>query len=337
MPVLLTPALASHLASIALGHVQREYPNKLDHMLNGPQDAQTPRVLHPVFYGSFDWHSCVHSFWMLATLHRVCPDIPEAESIRELFDGALTPEKIARECDYLARPVSASFERPYGWAWLLDLQAELIRQRKWHDVVKPLSDAFVQRFRHWLPRATYPVRAGTHGNTAFALRLALDYARTANDIYFANELRSAALHWYARDTDCQCWEPSGEDFLSPALTEAQCMGAALAPEQFREWFVRFLPRLAQGEPACLFEPAFVSDRSDGRIVHLDGLNLSRTWAWAEIAALLEPNDPVRVVAISAARQHLSTALPCISGDYVAEHWLATYALLAVRAVTQIHG
>jgi hypothetical protein len=337
MSTTLTSTLASRLASIALSHVRREYPNKLDHVLSGPEDAQNPRALHPLFYGSFDWHSCVHSYWLLATLHRVCPGIPEAGALRELLDDALTPEKIAGECDYLARPTSAAFERPYGWAWLLALQAELMRQKKWAHALKPLADSFVQRFREWLPRATYPVRAGTHGNTAFALRLALDFAHTTKDDEFAGLLRSAALHWYAKDADCQCWEPSGEDFLSSALTEAQCMGAALAPEQFREWFARFLPRLAEGEPASLFEPAWVSDRSDGRIVHLDGLNLSRAWSWAEIAALLEPADPVRVVAINAAQRHLSAALPSITGDYVAEHWLATYALLGLRAVMQIRG
>lgn len=336
-PTALTSTLASRLASIALSHVRREYPNKPDHVLNGLQDAHTPRALHPVFYGSFDWHSCVHSFWLLATLHRVWPGIPEATAIRELFADALTPEKIAGECAYLARPESAAFERPYGWAWLLMLQAELMQQANWHEALKPLAHAFVQRFRDWLPRATYPVRAGTHSNTGFALRLALDYAEIAKDNPFADLLRSAALRWYAQDADCQCWEPSGEDFLSPALTEAQCMGAALPPEQFRNWFARFLPHLANGKPASLFDPAYVSDRSDGRIVHLDGLNLSRAWSWAGIATLLEPADPVRAMAIGAAQRHLSVALPSIIGDYVGEHWLATYALLAVRAVMQIRA
>ena len=337
MSIDLTSTVASRLASIALSHVRREYPNKPDHVLNGPQDVQNPRALHPVFYGSFDWHSCVHSYWLLATLRRLYPEIPEADPIRELFDDALVPEKIAGECEYLARPTSAAFERPYGWAWLLALQAELLRQEKWHNAVQPLADALVQKFRDWLPRATYPVRVGTHGNTAFALRLALDYAQQAKHADFADVICSAARRWYAQDSDCQCPEPSGEDFLSPALTEAQCMGAALAPDRFREWFARFLPQLAQGKPDCLFEPALVSDRSDGRIVHLDGLNLSRAWSWAEIAALLQPADPVCVRAVNAAQRHLSLALPSITGDYVGEHWLATYALLALRAVTKIRS
>ncbi len=194
-------------------------------------------------------------------------------------------------------------------------------------MLRPLADLFVQRFREWLPRATYPVRGGTHGNTAFALRLAFDYAEMAHDSAFAELLRSAAIRWYGNDADCQCWEPCGEDFLSPSLVEAQCMGALVGQAEFRAWFARFLPRLEQMEPAALFDPAQVSDRSDGRIVHLDGLNLSRAWSWREIASLLAAEDPVRALAIHAAERHFAAALPRITGDYMGEHWLATYALL----------
>ena len=329
----LTATLASHLASIALGHVRREFPNKLDHVLNGPEDARTPRELHPIFYGSFDWHSCVHSYWLLATLHRLFPQLPEAAAIRELFNHALNPDKVAAECAYLTRPLASSFERPYGWAWLLALQAELFRDvgHTWSATLQPLADGFVQRFRHWLPRASYPVRAGTHGNTAFALRLALEYATAAKDDDFAALLHATSLRWYAQDADCQCWEPSGEDFLSPALVEAQCMAVALERSEFASWFARFLPGLARQEPACLFQPVHVSDRSDGRIVHLDGLNLSRAWSWREIASLLDSTDPAQSLAAAAAGQHISASLPSISGDYMGEHWLATYALLALTA------
>jgi hypothetical protein len=329
----LTPALASRLALIALGHVRREFPNKLDHVLSGPEDARTPRELHPIFYGSFDWHSCVHSYWLLATLYRLFPQLAEADATRELFDHALTPEKIAGEYAYLARSEAASFERPYGWAWLLALQGELLRdqQHNWSVMLRPLANAFVQRFRNWLPRATYPVRTGTHGNTAFALRLAFEYTRTAADSDFAGLLRAAALRWYAQDTNCQCWEPSGEDFLSPALVEAQCMGAGLDKDEFRAWFARFLPNVREQQPAALFAPAHISDRSDGRIAHLDGLNLSRAWAWKEIASLLAPDDPVQSLASTSAERHISASLPAITGHYMGEHWLATYALLALTA------
>ena len=329
----LASALGSRLAKIALSHVTREYPNKPDHVLTGPSDAQTPRALHPVFYGSFDWHSCVHSHWLLATLFRLYPDIPEAVAIRKLFNNAFTPEKIAVECAYLSRPASATFERPYGWAWLLALQSELLRHGSkgapWSAALGPLAGIFMQRFRDWLPRATYPVRTGTHGNTAFALRLAVDYAKMAGDEPFAGLLRAMAIRWYSGDADCQCAEPGGEDFLSPSLVEAQCMAAALGAAEFRAWFASFLPRLAQSEPAALFEPAFVSDRGDGRIVHLDGLNLSRAWSWFEIGMLLDPDDPVRTLAVAAAERHLIAALPTITGDYMGEHWLGTYALLAL--------
>ena len=324
--------LTSRLASIALSHVRREYPNRLDHVLTGPQDVATPRSLHPIFYGSFDWHSCVHSFWMLASIYRVNSEIAELQAIRNLFDNAFTPAKVAGECAYLARPGAANFERPYGWAWLLMLQAELLRGRAdWGAALKPLADAIVTKFRDWLPRATYPVRSGTHGNTAFALRLATEYASVAQEHEFAGLLRSTAMRWYGSDADCRCGEPGGEDFLSPALVEAQCMGTVMEAAPFRDWIHAFLPRLKEREPNELFRPAHVSDRSDGRIVHLDGLNLSRAWSWREIAARLDPADPVRPIARSAAEQHLATALPHISGDYMGEHWLATYVLLAVSA------
>lgn len=326
--------MAWRLARIALSHVEREFPNKLDHVMTRAEDAQTPRALHPVFYGSFDWHSCVHSHWLLATLYRLFPNSSVQRTIRTFLNESLIVDKVIGECAYLVRPESRAFERPYGWAWLLMLQSELLRHgdgRTWAWNLRPLADAFVERFREWLPRATYPVRAGTHGNTAFALRLAFDYAQVAQDAEFFELLRATAVRWYADDRDEQVREPSGEDFLSPVLTEAQCMSRALPPEEFRDWFARFLPRLAQGEPGCLFEPAEVSDRNDDRIVHLDGLNLSRSWSWFEIASWSGTNGMLRKVAIDAAERHLSSALTSITGDYLGEHWLATYALLALIA------
>jgi len=326
--------MAGRMARIALSHVTREFPNKLDHVMTQAEDAQTPRALHPVFFGSFDWHSCVHSCWLLATLCRLFPDNPGSAVIRALFDESLNAEKVAGECAYLARPASRAFERPYGWAWLLMLQAELLRHgdgTNWGWNLRPLADAIMERFRDWLPRATYPVRVGTHGNTAFALRLAFDYAQTAQDAAFLELLRATAIRWYRDDRDDPCREPSGEDFLSPSLTEAQCMMRALPTDEFSGWFGRFLPRLAQGEPQCLFQPAQVSDRSDGRIVHLDGLNLSRAWSWLEIASWSGTGEPLRGLASDAAGRHLASALATISGDYMGEHWLATYALLALLA------
>ena len=326
---------ASRFAAIVLGHVTREYPGKLDHVLTGAGDLKGPRALHPVFFGSFDWHSCVHAHWLLATLYRLYPDLPEGHAIRTHFSQSFTEKKIAGERSYLKRPSTGGFERPYGWAWLLMLQAELLRHRttegtSWAATLRPLAEDFAARFKTYLPKATYPNRTGTHGNTAFALVLAQEYAATSGDKGLADIIRITARAWYAKDSDCQAWEPGGEDFLSPALIEAACMQSVLGQTAFRAWFGRFLPRAAQRKPATLFAPAHVSDRGDGRIVHLDGLNLSRAWCWRLIAASFPQNAAIRETAARAAQRHLAASLPFIAGNYMGEHWLASFALLALR-------
>ena len=328
----LTPDMASAFARIALGHVEREYPNKLDHVLHGPDDLRGPRDLHPIFFGSFDWHSCVHGYWTLARVLRLQPAIPEADAIRALFDRAFTPAKALAERVYLDRPSSRAFERPYGWAWLLKLQAELLALGgPWARTLAPLAQAFAERLVLHLPLADYPIRAGAHANTAFALRLAADYVVAAGDERLGRAIGAKAGGWYGGDRDAQAWEPSGEDFLSPVLMEAACM-ARLAPEAaFQAWLDGFLPKLADGLPASLFEPARVSDRTDGRIAHLDGLNLSRAWCWRELAQALPPDDPRAAAAASSADLHLAAGLPHVQGDYMGEHWLASFALLALTA------
>ncbi len=330
----LTPELASHFAGLALGHVTREYPNKLDHVLRGADDLRGPRALHPVFYGSFDWHSCVHGYWLLCTLLRRFPDLPEAPRIAALLDAHLTQENVAGELAYLDAPQRATFERPYGWAWLLMLQAELTRHandagRRRAETLAPLARAFAQRFRRYLPYATYPVRAGTHANSAFALALALEYATLCRDDSLAGLVRDKARAWFANDADCQAWEPSGEDFLSAALMEAECMRRVLRAPDYAAWLRQYLPRLEHGEPAALFVPATVSDRTDGRIAHLDGLNFSRAWCFRSIARELDANDARRAPMLAAAEAHLSASLPHVATDYMGEHWLATFAVLAL--------
>ena len=326
----LTPPLARDLASrfarIALGHVTREYPNKLDHVLTGPAEAQCPRALHPIFYGSFDWHSCVHGYWLLASLLARVPDLPEAAAIHALFDTHITPAHVVAECAYLARPASAGFERPYGWAWLLKLQSALAGT-VWGETLRPLATTFADRFKTFLPKATYPVRNGSHASTAFAVRLALDYA-DSDDPDLAGALRHAAHRWYGNDQGAVAWEPSGDDFLSPTLMEAACM-ARCDPGGFAGWFDAFLPDVTQGHPASLFTPATVSDRSDGKIAHLDGLNLSRAWCWREIAAALPQGHPACAIMRGSAATHLAASLPFVAGDYMGEHWLASFALLAL--------
>ena len=330
----LSAAVASQFAKLVLAHVKREYPNKLDHVLNGPLDLKEPRDLHPVFFGSFDWHSCVHGYWLLATVLRLFPDGREAHEIEKLFDAQLTSSKVEAEVDYLDQPMRGTFERPYGWAWLLMLAAELERHlteraNRWSQALAPLTAAFVDRYVGFLPKATYPIRVGTHFNSFFAIALALEYAEVAHNESLRKPLVRKALDWYGEDLDCQAWEPGGDDFLSPALMEAECMRRVVDATEFSHWLDRFLPRLAEGQPATLFKPAVVSDRSDGKIAHLDGLNLSRAWCWRSIASTLSANDPRRSIVLDAAETHLAASLPHVAGDYMGEHWLATFALLAL--------
>jgi hypothetical protein len=320
--------LASRMAVTALGHVTREYPNKLDHVLERDEDAQTPRHLHPIFFGSFDWHSCVHGWWTLLTLRRLYPDNNEAEAIAKLADESFTSEKVGAELAYLGRPSSRGFERPYGWAWLLKLHLEAsAHEEGWSAKLEPLAKAFAGRLGAYLEVLTYPIRVGTHFNTAFALILSLDWAE-AFDKPLAQQIRDRALHWFGADRDCQAWEPGGDEFLSSALTEALCM-VRTHDDDFPAWFAKFLPSLANRQPASLFEPALVSDRSDGKIAHLDGVNLSRAWCWRSIAPRLPAEE--RQVAESSAAEHLEAALPHIAGDYMGEHWLASFALLALMS------
>ena len=328
--------IGSRFASLVLAHAQREYPNKLDHVLNGPEDLAPPSALHPIFYGSFDWHSNVHGYWLLATLYRRLPAFAEAPRICSLFDEQFTREKVRRETAYLSQPSRGTFERPYGWAWLLMLAAELARHaspeaRAWREALLPLAREFAERFREFLPRATYPIRVGTHFNTAFALSLALEYAHAYGEDELAALLGAKAREWYSGDRDCQAWEPGGDDFLSSALMEAECMRRMLDPDEWSTWMDAFLPRIAARDPRTLFVPADVSDRSDGKIAHLDGLNLSRAWCWRSIASSWRSDDPRRAVAESVAEEHLAASLPHVADDYAGSHWLATFALLAILA------
>lgn len=332
----LDEARATALARIPLGHLDREYPNKLDHVLVGDADLVSPRTIHPIFYGSFDWHSCVHGYWTVTELWRRFPSLPEGPRILAMVDAHLTPENVAAEVVYLARPSARTFERPYGWGWLLALAAGLERHetdtgRRWAATLRPLATSFAERFLAWFPRATYPVRAGTHGNTAFAMALALDWSRVVDHDALERAIREKALAWYARDRDCQAWEPSGDDFLSPALVEAELMRRVLEPEAFVAWLGAFLPRLVDRDPTTLFAPPTVSDRSDGKIVHLDGLCSSRAFCLYGIAGALDERDPRRGILRETADAHLAAALPRVTGDYMGDHWLASFALLALVA------
>ena len=327
---------AERFAEIALGHVTREYPHKLNHVLVAPPSGPlTPASLHPVFHGSFDWHSCVHGYWLLATLLRSEPALSKAATIRTLFDARLTSVLLDAERDGLLAPGAETFERPYGWAWLLMLAAELSRHatQHWAHAITPLATLIAERWRMHLARATYPVRHGAHANTAFALALSSEYAIASNDHALLEALRDAALRWYGGDAGCQVWEPGGDEFLSPALIEAEAMRRLLPASRFSAWFDDFLPDLAAGRPACLFIPAEVSDRTDGKIVHLDGLNLSRAWCLNSLAGA-PGQAPARADAMrQSAARHLQAALEHVDSDYMGAHWLASFAALA-SATTQ---
>jgi hypothetical protein len=326
----LTQDLATRFARLTLGHLGRQYPYKMDLVLNGPEDARPPIEHHPIFHGSFDWHSCVHGWWQVMRLARLFPDMPEAADIRARADAMLVPEKVAGERAFLTRPFATGFERPYGWGWLLALHHELSLHegRPWAAALEPLELDFAARFHAFLPKLTYPLRVGTHFNIAFALVLALRWAE-GRDPALIDLIHARGLGWFGEDRDCQAWEPGGDEFLSSALTEALLMSRILPGTDFAAWFSAFLPHLADRRPASLFTPATVSDRSDGKIAHLDGLNLSRAWCWRGIAAALGPGAEATSIADTLAQRHIAASLPYVAGDYMGEHWLASFALLAI--------
>jgi DUF2891 family protein len=322
----LSPELAARFASLAVDNLAREYPNAPAHLLTGPGALQPPRHLHPAFFGSYDWHSCVHQHWLLVRLMRL--GLPEGVGARGALDATLTTENLAAEAAYLE--ANPTFERTYGWAWLLRLAEELLTwddadARRWSANLQPLCRVVVSAWAEFLPRTAFPVRAGTHANSAFALALAIDYARTADERSFESACRAKAVAWFAADADYPAaLEPSGDDFLSGALTEAALMTRLLNGEQFAAWLATFLP----SPPRQILAPVTTADRSDPKLVHLDGLNLSRAWCWRRVAASLPGSDPRRELALSAAAAHADSALPHVfSGEYVGEHWLASFAAL----------
>jgi hypothetical protein len=324
-------AAAPELAATALRTVRTEYPNDLRVLYRGPGEAPArPRDRHPAFYGSFDWHSAVEMHWVLLRLLRLFPGELPAAGITDVLDEHLTPEAIAVEqASFVGSPGA---QRPYGWGWALTLHEEAAGWdggARWAAALRPLADHFLGALAGWLPRAPYPVRHGTHPNSAFGLIRSLPSARrraAEGDDGVLRAIEDAALRWFADDVDAPVrWEPSGADFLSPVLTEAVLMAEVLAPERFRPWLSGYLPRLAEGP---LFEPAVVADPSDGQTAHLHGLNLSRAWALRRLAAALPDGDPRTGVLHDSARRHAEPELAEVSGsDYMVEHWLAAYALL----------
>src|SRR3954469_3515017 len=306
--------LASAFARVALANVEREYPRRLDQLLIGPELEWRPRKLHPAFYGSYDWHSAVHMHWLLARVLRLHPALAESAAISALLDKHLSAESMRHELAFFNSPGGRTFERPYGWAWLLKLQAELIVLGRWHQAMAPLAAEIAERFAAYVHGSPYPVRAGAHGNTAFACILALDYAEAAENSLLKREIQAAAKRWYARDRDAPvAYEPSSDDFLSPALVEALLMRRLLPQAEFTGWMKAFLP-----DPGPLAQVPKVIDHADAKQSHLDGLCLSRAWCFAQLDyhALAE--------------KHLAAGMPhVVGGDYNGEHWLASFGTLAL--------
>lgn len=329
-----TPELAERFARVALANLAVEYPHQLQHLLASDADARTPRALHPVFWGSYDWHSSVHMHWTLARCLRLAREMPGVARAVAHFDARLLPARVDAELAYLRGAGRASFERPYGWGWLLKLQAELEllahereSARRWRDALAPLADEVAVRPLAYLPRLDYPVRAGTHGNTAFALILALDYARIARHRALARSIAERAHTWFGRDRRYPAdYEPGGDDFLSGGLVEAVLVRRTLDDSGFAGWWQTFAP--APEALAHWLTPVRVSDARDPKIVHLHGLNLSRAWCWRVLLCSLPValHEPVG----RAIDAHLAASgAAAVEGDFVGTHWLASFALLAL--------
>jgi hypothetical protein len=329
-------AEAGSYARLALENIGREFPAYVIVMMNGPGDfPQRPRDRTPVFFGSLDWHSCVEMHWVLVRLLKVAGDAVPAAVIRAALDAQFTARGLRAEAEFMA--TSGNSERPYGWGWALTLARELASWddpdgRRWAAAMEPLASVLTDNFLRWLPKATYPVRSGLHANSAFGLSRALPYARMrarAGAPDLAAAIENAAQRWYASDAGYPGgWEPSGHDFLSPALAEAELMACLRPREEFAGWLGAFLPGIASGEPVSLFTPAIVSDSNDGQIAHLHGLNLSRAWCWRRLAETLPPGDPRIPLCLAAARTHAEASLPHVTtDDYMVTHWLAAYAVL----------
>ena len=329
----LDPAAAGRFAQLALDCVHREYPNKIAHVMASDADALPPRTLTPAFYGCYDWHSSVHGHWLLARLARLFPQAPFAQPARAALARSLTPANIAAEVAYLRGPGRTSFERPYGLAWLLQLAAELRswddpQAREWAEILAPLEIESASRIMAWLPKLQYPIRSGEHSQTAFAFGLVADWSQARGDVGMARLLEQRARVYYLVDRGCpMAYEPSGEDFLSPCLAEADFMRRVLPAQEYAGWLAKFMPGIPLNGRADWLLPGIVTDRSDPKLAHIDGLNLSRAWMLEGMASSLPAGDKRHAALIAAARAHAQAALPAVTGEhYEGGHWLGTFAV-----------
>jgi hypothetical protein len=326
-------AAAARFAHLALTCLHKEYPNKIAHVMLSDADALPPHVLTPAFYGCFDWHSDVHGHWLLARLLRLFPNAPFAKGARAALSVDLTPQNIAGEVDYVKNEERASFERPYGLAWLLQLSAELrswddSQGHQWAAALVPLEMLAASKLKSWLPKLHYPIRIGEHDQTAFSFGLMWDWAGIVGDAQMKVLLVDAAERFYRGDRNCPLsYEPSGQDFLSPCLAEADFMRRVLEPEAFAKWLGEFLPQIPSKGGAEWLQPGVVTDRADPKLAHIDGLNLSRAWMLEGIAHGLKPTDKRVPALLAAAASHRAAALPAVTGEhYEGGHWLGTFAV-----------
>ena len=331
-PTLDAPA-AGRFAKLALDCIHREYPTKIAHLLNSAADVKSTRELTPAFYGCFDWHSAVHGHWLLARLAHRFPDAEFTPRVKAALAQSLTKENLTTEAAYLTAPGRGGFERPYGLAWLLQLAAELKQwddpaAHEWARNLEPVEAAAVTALATWLPKLSYPVRSGEHSNTAFSLGLLLDYAASTNKPDFRQLLERKARAFYIKDRACPlAYEPSGEDFLSPCLAEADVMRRLLKPVEFAPWLTQFMPEIPQNGTTNWLKPGVVADPTDGKLAHLDGLNLSRAWMLERITAAL-PSTDLRVASLRAtSKKHVEDGLRAVTGEhYEGGHWLGTFAV-----------
>ncbi|UAK23139.1 DUF2891 domain-containing protein [Sphingomonas nostoxanthinifaciens] len=335
----LSPERAGNLVDITLGHVGRQFPFGQGEVLLGPADlALTPRDFHPIFHGSYDWHSCVHGYWLLTRLNRLYPDLPQRAATIAQLDQAFTPAKVAGEIAFFKRPFAEDYERPYGWCWFLKLAAELHERkdeagRRWLAAVTPMARFLAGRFGDYIQKLPRPTRDGAHPNSAFNMVLALDYADSFGDAALRDQISRRAIDWFSADVAPTQVDYGPMDFLSPILTEAELMRRVLPRDRFLAWLDRYLPRLAAREPAILFQVAVVTDPTDGVLAHLDGVNLSRAWAMNNLARTLG-QDPRAEVLRHTAATFLDASLDKVQGGYMSEHWLSTYALLALESIEE---
>ena len=330
---MLDETVAAPLVRMVLDNVVREYPNHVMHTFNGDADALPPRLLHPAFYGSYDWHSAVHSHWMLVRVLRLLPQASFATDIHTLLDRHLTADNVSSECRYFSAPNRPSFERPYGLAWLLQLSAELAEwnnpdAHRWRSILSPLEAMVTQRFEEWLRKLRYPIRGGEHSNSAFSLALAFDWAQTVRDTEVRALISLCGRRLYFADRDAPTrYEPSGHDFLSPVLAEADFMRRILPASEFAEWFSSFMPHVPEDRNEDWLVPVVSSDPSDPKLAHFDGLNLSRAWMLQGIAGALAASDRWYAVLLSAADAHAHAGLAAISAErYEGSHWLPSFAV-----------